>query len=132
MKAINIFLSVILSLIVIIIIMNWVKSEFRNIEAIKSGEAYTVSINSLSCNGKRKFIKFNLNKKEYIKRIYIGNDECRDLKNQSSIKVKILNPDTIIFENEDYNDWFEAEIISTILLGVFSLFCIFIFVLRRK
>lgn len=92
-------------------------------ELRKSGEIVYAKILELSC-GKRGFIQFLHQGKEIGKRIYLSNEECNELKTKTEIGLKIDQNENIVFANDSYNDWSEAESFSIILLGAFFNFCI--------
>lgn len=73
---------------------------------------------------KQGFIKFRFNGKEIGQRIYLSKEEYNELKNKSKIGLKIDDDENIIFANESYNDWSEAESFSILALGTFFIFFI--------
>lgn len=93
-------------------------------ELSKSQKISEAEIINLSC-GKTKYIKFVFGGEVIAKRIYISKDECSNLANEAIIKLKVDEIGNIVFAEESYNDWSEAESVSTILLAMFFIFCIF-------
>ncbi|HEY6142646.1 MAG TPA: hypothetical protein VIV55_04350 [Flavobacterium sp.] len=93
----------------------------RNLRA--TTEIVYAQIIELSC-GKTDYIKFRYNKKEIGMRIYLSSKECNELNINSLIGLKIDKDKNIVFANDSYNDWSEAESLSIIALGVFFIFCI--------
>ena len=67
----------------------------------------------------------NLEIKKIGQRIYLSSDECNDLRNKSTIDIKIDRKGNIVFANDTYNDSTEMEGLAIILLASFLMFCVF-------
>jgi hypothetical protein len=110
------------SIVGIIVVLIWgyksYKRETDKRELKKSIHVVEAKILELSC-GKRGNIKFQLNDRIYNQRIYLSHTECPELSNQKTIGVKIDSERNIIFANDNYNDWSEAESVSIVLLCLF-------------
>ena len=99
------------------------KQEEKEKDLRTTNEIVYAQILELSC-GKQDYIKFKYKGKEIGKRIYLSEKECNELKTESNIGLKIDKDENIVFANESYNDWSEAESFSIIALGAFFIFCI--------
>lgn len=127
----NILLAFLLSVMTIYFTYVMVMDDLANIEATKSGELVRAELISVRC-GKSSFVKFRFDGKTYGKRIYASAADCSSLKNEHQIDLKVLDGDTIVFADEDYNDRLDLEVISCFLLGLFGLFCIYYYLIRKR
>jgi len=91
-----------------------------------SGKIVYAEILELRC-GKPDFIKFRYEGNEIGQLIYLSGKECNELQKKSKIGLKIDKDKNIVFANESYNDWSEAESFSILALGGFFIFCILYF-----
>lgn len=107
------------------------KQEKREQLLFSKGRTIQVKILEIQC-GKKAFIKFRVNGKERGQRIYLSINECEELKKKTQIGIKTDSQNNIVFANENYNDWSEAESVSIILLALFFVFCIFYYGIKPE
>ena len=124
MRFIKIFFSIleIISIFYITILAN--KQEKNEIILRKKSEIVYAKILKVRC-GKRGNIWFRYKGKEKTKRIYLSYDECIELRKKDKSGLKIdQDKNIIVFANDRYNDWYEAESVAILLLGTFFIFYI--------
>jgi len=102
------------------------EQEKKKRELRKSSEIVFAEILDLRCR-KHDFIRFRYKGKEIGKRIYLSREECNELSSKSEIGLKIDNDSNIVFANDNYNDWSEAESFSILGLAGILIFCIIYF-----
>lgn len=90
---------------------------------IEGNDIVYAKILELSC-GRRDFIRFQYMGQEIGQRIYLTDSECNELKGKNEVGLKIDTQGNIVFANDSYNDWSEAEMASILMLGAFFIFCI--------
>ena len=84
------------------------------------GEIVQAEVLELRCGGKD-YIRFRLDGEEMEKRIYLSTEECDALRSNSQIGLKVDGKNNIVFANDSYNDWSEAESVAILILGFFSI-----------
>jgi hypothetical protein len=108
-----------LSIVAIIAVVFWSYSAFereeKERELRKSTHVIEAEILDLRC-GKRGNIKFKINGRIFNKPIYLSTKECSELSSQETIGIKMGSEGNILFANDSYNDWSEAESVAAVLL----------------
>ena len=123
MNPTRIFLSIAAIVIVAYFSLVLFEQEKKESNLRQSSKTVYAEILELKC-GKRDFIRLRYNGKEIGKRIYLSTEECAELEKNGEIRLKIDSEGNIVFANNNYNDWSEAESFSILALGAFFIFCI--------
>jgi len=94
-------------------------------ELMKSREIIEASVVNVHCNNsKNRSVKFVLEGREEVKRIYTSREECLELADIGKIQLKIDKDRNIVFAEEDYNDSPENEAVAIILIAMSFIFII--------
>jgi hypothetical protein len=90
------------------------KTEKRKIALRDSGLILEGDIVNLNCV--QGAVTFKVQGKIFTQRIYLTKKECEALAAKNKIRLKVLSSKEFVYADEEYNDWTEAEIISTWML----------------
>ncbi|MGB0917333.1 MAG: hypothetical protein ACPGU4_07065 [Flavobacteriales bacterium] len=113
----KIILSIISLIAIVYLTYSHVRQELLERSLIESGKEIDAEIVNLQCGGIRDYIHLKVSGKLVSKRIYLDNEDCVNLSQLTTIKVKTNGYD-IVFADKSYNDRFEAEIVAILLLGL--------------
>lgn len=104
----------VLIIILISIAVAFHKKEKRKIALRDSGLILEGDIMKLNCV--QGSVTFKVDERIFTQRIYLTKKECEALSAKNKIRLKVLSSKEFVYADEEYNDWTEAEIISTWLL----------------
>jgi hypothetical protein len=104
----------VLIVIIFFIAVAFHKKEKRKIALRDSGLILEGDILKLNCT--QGSVTFKVKGNTFTQRIYLTKKECETLTSTNKILLKVLSANEFVYAEDEYNDWTEAEIISTWVL----------------
>ena len=93
----------------------WASYQLRE----NGGREVVARLVTVSC-GKRDEVTYRLGREEIVKRAYLSEDECRELRHQNTIRLLTDDRGTYVFAEAGYDDNFTGELYALLALGLFS------------